>query len=102
MTSSFEYLHEDEEGTKLFDLTYDFTPSQREVRYDSNGDGHPEWPAEVDIFKAVCVELNRVSLPQDDFAGVQLGKQFLMYLDKNQDILHKIEEKIIDEREDWQ
>lgn len=39
MQGSFAYTHEDEDGEKTFDLTYDFTPDEREVRW-----GHTKLP----------------------------------------------------------
>ena len=36
---------------KTFDVDYDYEPEEKEVRYDSNGTGHPGSPAEVIINK---------------------------------------------------
>lgn len=94
--SSFEYTYADEEGEKTFDLTYNFTPGERAVYYGDNA--HPEWPAEIDIHKAVCIEVDGLLIPAFSEARNDLGKLFIKHL--NEELRAKIEEEILQDIEE--
>ena len=115
MQGSFTYEYEDEENIKTFDLVYDFTPGEREVRWGDNS--HPAWPAEVDIHTAKCVAIDGKPLcNQLKWTGqikplkyetwtvaeqeIYWGKWFLNLLDHDKELRERIEEMICEDREE--
>ena len=88
MQGTFNWTYDDGESEKTFELTYDFTPGEREVRWGDNA--HPGWPAEVDIYGAACVEIDGKPVPKQHEQRTYWGKWFLNLLDNDKDLKQRI------------